>query len=251
MIRGKAIAFWMDNDIISLRKNMSISPARSSAARENGMKSAGPVTDQGKARSAQNARKHGLFASSLYRNPEEQAAYSELLEAYIEEYQPRSIYEHRCVREMVDAEWRLHSLRTTLFVIETDRAASAPPNSTPAQARAVAFQKLANQENVLSVSLRYEKQFQRQFEKAHQTLTAARRAENLDRDTIARRTDQAMADILQSVVEAPIPEVHPPADKNVRNEPKPPAPKNPNTPFNPCIHTKAAPSFPIPNLFKS
>ncbi|MBL8220994.1 MAG: hypothetical protein JNL62_17305 [Bryobacterales bacterium] len=229
---------------------MSISQAHSAAARENGMKSAGPVTDQGKARSAQNARKHGLFASSLHRNPEEQAAYSELLEAYIEEYQPRSIYEHRCVREMVDAEWRLHSLRTTLFVIETDRSAAAPPKSTPAQARAVAFQKLANQENVLSVSLRYEKQFQRQFEKAHQALTAARRAENLDQETIARRTDEAMANILQSVVEAPIPDVPLPAQENIQNEPKPPAPNNQNIQFNPCIHTKAAPNFSIPNLFK-
>jgi hypothetical protein len=231
---------------------MSISALHSFTARQNGAKSHGPVTNEGKIRSAQNARKHGLFGAIRLQPPEDQEAYSELLEAYLAEYQPRNIFEHRCVREMVDAEWRLASVRKTLAILEATHAAEAPPNLTPAEASATAFERMANFGNVLSLSLRYERHFQRQYEKAHHALASARRAESLDRQAIARRTDQAMVNVLKSIVEAPVPQPSPAAQKAaqifVQNEPKTPAVKPQDQAFNPCIHPKSAPDAAFPSL---
>ncbi len=217
---------------------MSISSAHSAAARENGAKSHGPVTAEGKARSARNARKHGLFGAIVLDSASDREAYSELLEAYIDEFQPDSIFEHRCVREMVDAEWRLAAVRRTIGSIEAAHVAAAPADATPAQARAHAFERLANSGNALSLALRYEKHFQRQYEKAHQALMAARRAETREREAFDRSADRELVAMLKAVVEAPLPPFRPPAQGNLRNEPKPPAPKPQNGAFNPCLLSK-------------
>ncbi len=214
---------------------MSISAAHSAAARQNGAQSHGPVTDEGKARSAQNARKHGLFGPITLRTKEDQESFRELLDAYIEEFQPATIFENRCVREMVNAEWRLAALRTWVSLLEFHHAAGAPPNSTAEETSAYAFQYMANNGNTLSLALRYEKHFQRQFDKAHKDLTEARRRSAVDRQEIARRTDLAMANMLKAAMEAPLPFAVPPIQKNAQNEPKhPPAQPN-NTPFNPTL----------------
>ncbi len=58
-----------------------LSPARAAASRKNGARSRGPKTAQGKARSAQNALKHGLRAQKYVVLPDEDAAAFRALEA--------------------------------------------------------------------------------------------------------------------------------------------------------------------------
>ncbi|MBS1826430.1 MAG: hypothetical protein JST93_14020 [Acidobacteria bacterium] len=212
---------------------MSISAAHSAAARHNGAQSHGPVTDEGKARSARNARKHGLFGNIILHTSEESDAYNELLEAYIEEYKPATIQENRCVREMVNAEWRLNAVRTRMALLEITFANEAAPDSTPEQACATAFHRMASTGQTLSLALRYERHFQRQYEKAFHDLTEARRKSALDRQEIAKRTDQAMASALKAAVEAPLPPIAP--KPILQNEPKPPS-------FNPTLRTQPPPT---------
>ena len=72
------------------RAAVPVSSARAEASRKNGARSRGPRTAEGKARSAQNALKHGLRAQKYVVLPDEDAAEFAALEtALIEELAPQ------------------------------------------------------------------------------------------------------------------------------------------------------------------
>lgn len=76
-------------------------------ARANGAKSRGPVTAEGKARSAENARKHGLNARTFKLDSEEdQRAFAELEAELIETYIAVTPVQKRQATEMAIAMWR-------------------------------------------------------------------------------------------------------------------------------------------------
>ncbi len=62
-------------------------------ARSNGAKSHGPTSEAGKARSSQNAIKHGLCAKNFLGTPSEQAEFNQHLDAAIAHWAPQSDYE--------------------------------------------------------------------------------------------------------------------------------------------------------------
>jgi hypothetical protein len=66
----------MSNDGAAPRAAVPVSNARAEASRKNGAKSRGPKSPEGRARSAQNALKHGLRAAKYVVLPEEDAASS-------------------------------------------------------------------------------------------------------------------------------------------------------------------------------
>lgn len=204
------------------------SPARAAAAQRNGALSNGPVTAQGKSASSQNARKHNIFTATdllPHEDREELAAIAEELE---EEHQPQTATERIYLAEMIDAMWRLRRTRLTAAVLQTRQMESLPPDMNPHDAAAEAFRQLADTSKSLELLRRYEAQFRRQFDKALQLLLEHRRRRELDRETIARRTDEALCQALEAHIMAPIPN-YPPADAQnpqnpfCKNEPKPPA----------------------------
>jgi hypothetical protein len=67
------------------RAAVPVSNARAEASRKNGTKSRGPKTLEGKARSAQNALKHGMRAQKFLVLPDEDAAEFAALEAALKE----------------------------------------------------------------------------------------------------------------------------------------------------------------------
>jgi hypothetical protein len=82
--------------------------ARAEASRRNGAKSKGPKTPEGKARSAQNALKHGLRAQKHMVLPSENAAeFAELEAALIEELAPEGSLQAALAQRVVSAVWRL------------------------------------------------------------------------------------------------------------------------------------------------
>jgi hypothetical protein len=90
------------------RAAASLSPARAEASRRNGARSRGPKTPEGKARSAQNALKHGLRAQRCVVLPGERAsAFAALEAALMEELAPEGALQSVLAQRIVAASWRL------------------------------------------------------------------------------------------------------------------------------------------------
>ena len=84
------------------------SNARAEASRKNGAKSRGPKTAEGKARSAQNALKHGMRALKYVVLPDEDAVEFQALEAaLLEELAPEGALQVVLARRVAIAAWRL------------------------------------------------------------------------------------------------------------------------------------------------
>ena len=79
---------------------------RAEAARRNGAKSKGPVTPEGKARSARNSVRHGLTARSIPLANESEPGCAAMLDAYTAQFQPPNVVEEDLVEELVAAKWR-------------------------------------------------------------------------------------------------------------------------------------------------
>jgi hypothetical protein len=98
---------------------VSVSNARAEAARRNGAKSRGPKSAEGKARSAQNALKHGLRAQKYLVLPEEDGAeFAELEASLIEELAPVGALQTLLARRVAVAAWRVgraDRIETELF----------------------------------------------------------------------------------------------------------------------------------------
>jgi len=79
--------------------------------RANAQSSTGPRTEEGKARSSQNARKHGLTAQQLTIKPEEREEFEELLAHYQNDIQPQGAIQLTLFDELVAAAWNLRRVR--------------------------------------------------------------------------------------------------------------------------------------------
>jgi hypothetical protein len=82
--------------------------ARAEASRRNGAKSCGPKSPEGKARSAQNALKHGFRAKKhVVLDDEDAAEFAALEAALIEELAPQGALQVVLARRLAAAAWRL------------------------------------------------------------------------------------------------------------------------------------------------
>ncbi|MCC6391576.1 MAG: hypothetical protein IT167_13325 [Bryobacterales bacterium] len=91
-------------------------------ARENGKKSKGPITPEGKKRSSLNSITHGLASKCVVLATESQDAYDDLAAKYQHEWQPVSVTESHLLTQMVNSCWRLRriwALETALIDSET------------------------------------------------------------------------------------------------------------------------------------
>ncbi|MFN7939711.1 MAG: hypothetical protein U0R19_40670 [Bryobacteraceae bacterium] len=103
---------------------------------------------------------------------ESQADFLALLADFSSEHQPATPTERRCIHEMADAEFRLRRIR---FYIANAQCKQVDMNNLSHTPMSDAFQKLAESGPTLSLCLRYEKHFQRQFESALKMLFTLRK----------------------------------------------------------------------------
>ena len=98
----------MSSDGAAPRAAVPVSNARAEASRKNGAKSRGPKTPEGKARSAQNALKHGMRALKYVVLPDEDAVEFQALEAaLLDELAPEGALQLVLARRVAVAAWRL------------------------------------------------------------------------------------------------------------------------------------------------
>ena len=91
------------------------SPARIDANRRNAQKSTGPRTPEGKARSSQNALRHGLASIShhSFLAAEDRTAFERMLAGYVRIYQPAHADEVDLLTDAVFCKWRQQRAWTT------------------------------------------------------------------------------------------------------------------------------------------
>src|SRR6476469_9725316 len=141
------------------------------ANRENG-KLGGPKTPDGKVKSALNSIKHGLTGSTLLLTSESRPMFNDLLDAFVERFQPADEVELEILMEMVAARWRLRrtwSIETAMIDLEMDDQeddiAKDRGEIDEVVRIAIAFKSLAEGKG-LSLLSRYETRLRRLYEKS-------------------------------------------------------------------------------------
>lgn len=145
------------------------------AARANGALARGRKTPEGKARSAQNALRHGLLAQCVLLEGEASENFDQLAAQFADRFRPRDGVEEGLLEEMVSAFWRSRRAWT----IETqlmDNAMHAQPHGSPRERLATAFASLAA-EPQLPLLHRYEARLHGMFQRALRNLIALRNLE--------------------------------------------------------------------------
>lgn len=169
------------------------SKRRQAASRANGKKSKGPVTPEGKARSAANSTKHGL-ASAAHTIPpdpntagavclriESKAAFLAFHRSLVDELQPTTPTEAMLVEELAMLRWRKNRaqyIETALFDNEMDTMAKEVEKDyetmDDATRTALAFRSLAETSPSLALLHRYEFRLARQIDRCSSRLDALR-----------------------------------------------------------------------------
>jgi hypothetical protein len=80
------------------------------ANRQNTQLSTGPVTEEGKRRSSQNAVRHGFTGQSLVITDAEKEAYEAHVKAFQTEYAPDGHIESNLVQQLADLHWSIHQI---------------------------------------------------------------------------------------------------------------------------------------------
>lgn len=149
------------------------------ASRINGAKSKGPNTPEGKARAAQNSRRHGMLANTIILDGESDTRFTELLRALKADLDPEGEVETALVENMAVARWRQMRLwaieKASLSHEMRKRADLEPDNPTRA---ALAFKTLSDESRSLELVNRYETRYDRQYSRALSRLLELRQSKN-------------------------------------------------------------------------
>jgi hypothetical protein len=147
------------------------------ANRANAKRSTGPVTEEGKQASSQNARRHDQLSSCVVMKAESTPLFDELMDSLIAEFQPSTANETALIETMAVSRWKLmrnwimHTALLELEVVKQDHSIGSPPVIA-----ALAFKSLADSSHSLHLLHRYEVSLDRQYSRALNNLLKSRAA---------------------------------------------------------------------------
>jgi len=107
-------------------------PTRAAVNRENGAKSQGPVTPDGKQRASANSLKHGFFASVEKLNPQDAPVYQHLVYDLRRTLHPDNPVEELAIRELAMLSARLQRIEAAEYALlcsEIEAHAPTPPKA--------------------------------------------------------------------------------------------------------------------------
>jgi hypothetical protein len=134
------------------------------SARANGVRSRGPVTAEGKARSSRNATRHGLLAKCVVLSNESPVGFHQMHDQFIDRFGPADGVEDGLIEEMVAASWRLRRAWALETRIVDDALADQPSGDELGRA-AAAFKALASRPE-LALIHRYETRLHAMYQRA-------------------------------------------------------------------------------------
>jgi hypothetical protein len=134
------------------------------ASQQNGTKSHGPVTQEGRLKSSANSSRHHLLSKTVLLESERTDAFADLLAGLTREFNPQTETQLALVETMAVSRWRQMRIwaleRATL---QSAMEAHDPDQIYPATRVALAFRNLADDSRTLDLLHRYETRFDRQF----------------------------------------------------------------------------------------
>ena len=148
------------------------------AARANGAKSHGPVTEMGKAISARNNTRHGLLSQAVVLVGELPENFTALVATLVAEHQPQTESEMEQVEKMAVAYWRqLRTLSAEKATHDADMMRQQSGDGPTRFARS-----MDNNDSRIKSIHRYETSYERQYSRALRQLEflKAHRRPNLD-----------------------------------------------------------------------
>jgi hypothetical protein len=150
------------------------------ASRENGAKSHGATTPEGKLASSRNALKHGLLAETIVLQCESTDRFLELVVTLHEEFQPQTPFEETLIENMAVARWRLmriHGMETAGIDYEMRKQAEMSDSISaedPATRASLTFRTLSDDSRSLELISRYEARYDRQYYRAYRCFNETR-----------------------------------------------------------------------------
>jgi hypothetical protein len=201
------------------------------ANRNNAKKSTGPRTEEGKARVAQNALKHGLLAGDAVLPGEDPAEFEAQLAALEADIQPVGALERELVRQIADAQWRmrrLSRLETAYLIAALDNKRERKAMLQP---RPLHY---SDEENTLMLGYslfhhtpslghfaRYDAHLGRRFERAVQQIAHLREAREKHRNTSTDTARHTPARSVHATAPSPRPDAQTPASEDCETNPIP------------------------------
>ena len=180
------------------------------SARANGAKSHGPKTEAGRKISSRNAVTHGLYAKGVVIAKESTEQYQEMLDAYIQQFQPIGPVELDLVEEMVAAKWRqrrLWSIETDLIedqiLIQTEKLDKDYSDYDPHCPLSYAYAALA-ESGSLPFLTRNESRLERAYFRALKLLLELQRLRKSEDKNIQKRTESQ----IRPPQSFPLPPIH-------------------------------------------
>jgi hypothetical protein len=112
------------NDVNSASDRPQPSARKIAANQANAQHSTGPRSPGGKAKSSQNPIKYGFYSQAVLMEGEDPQAYDDLREHLWSDLNPQNALEEICVRNIIDAHWRLQRLAFVESTVITRRSVS-------------------------------------------------------------------------------------------------------------------------------